>query len=185
MTAWTNITAGEIDTDSPVTQPLMTALRDNVLAAAEGATGAPVEAAGWHPYNQVEYGDGADGLIYDNSVDGNVSAVETPDFEDGWEYRVVALNLTAVSTYWKIEGYLETSAYWGEYCRHVTSTDCSFVADFYLPRKSETVHVIGGGVTNGYIENATSQKIEKARVNPNSTNITGGRIYLHRRRADG
>lgn len=41
MTAYTTITNAEVDQDSPVTQPLMTALRDNPLAIAEGASSAP------------------------------------------------------------------------------------------------------------------------------------------------
>lgn len=41
MTTYTNIPDGDIDQDSPVTQPLMTALRDNPIAITEGASGAP------------------------------------------------------------------------------------------------------------------------------------------------
>lgn len=41
MTTYTTIPDGDIDQDSPVTQPLMTALRDNPIAIAEGASGAP------------------------------------------------------------------------------------------------------------------------------------------------
>lgn len=39
--AWTTIANSEIDQDSPVTQPLMTALRDNPIAIANGDAGAP------------------------------------------------------------------------------------------------------------------------------------------------
>lgn len=41
MTTYTTIADADIDQDSPVTQPLMTALRDNPIAMAEGAAGAP------------------------------------------------------------------------------------------------------------------------------------------------
>lgn len=41
MTTYTTITNAEIDQDSPVTQPLMTALRDNPLAISEGDSTAP------------------------------------------------------------------------------------------------------------------------------------------------
>ena len=41
MTTYTAIPNGDIDQDSPVTQELLTALRDNSIAIAEGATGAP------------------------------------------------------------------------------------------------------------------------------------------------
>lgn len=41
MTTYTAIPNGDVDQDSPVTQTLMTLLRDNPIAIAEGATGAP------------------------------------------------------------------------------------------------------------------------------------------------
>lgn len=41
MTSYVAIPNGDVDQDSPVTQPLMTALRDNPIAIAEGASGAP------------------------------------------------------------------------------------------------------------------------------------------------
>lgn len=41
MTSYVSIPNGDIDQDSPITQPLMTALRDNPIAITEGATGAP------------------------------------------------------------------------------------------------------------------------------------------------
>ena len=47
MTTYSTITDGQIDQDSPITQPLMTALRDNPIAIAEGAAGAPKIAESW------------------------------------------------------------------------------------------------------------------------------------------
>lgn len=88
MTAFTDITNSQIDADSPVTQPLMTALRDNTPATAEGSSGAPVVATGWHPYDMVSVGDGNDGLIYDHSVDGATTTVTSPTLEDGYEYMI-------------------------------------------------------------------------------------------------
>ena len=41
MTTYTTIANGAIDQDSPVTQTLMQALRDNPIAITEGASGAP------------------------------------------------------------------------------------------------------------------------------------------------
>ena len=41
MTTYSAITNGQVDQDSPITQPLMTALRDNPIAITEGASGAP------------------------------------------------------------------------------------------------------------------------------------------------
>jgi hypothetical protein len=41
MTSYVAIPNGDIDQDSPITQPLMTALRDNPIAITEAAPGAP------------------------------------------------------------------------------------------------------------------------------------------------
>ena len=41
MTTYTTIANSEIDQESPVTQTLMTALRDNPIAITEGSAGAP------------------------------------------------------------------------------------------------------------------------------------------------
>lgn len=47
MTTYSTIPGTDIDTDSPVTESLMTKLRDNPIAITEGATGAPkVQTAG-------------------------------------------------------------------------------------------------------------------------------------------
>ena len=42
MTTYTAITGAEIDTDSPITESLMTRLRDNPIAITEGSAGAPL-----------------------------------------------------------------------------------------------------------------------------------------------
>jgi hypothetical protein len=41
MADWTTIANNEIDGDSPITESLMTALRDNPVAITQGASGAP------------------------------------------------------------------------------------------------------------------------------------------------
>lgn len=41
MTTYTTIADGDIDQDSPITQPLMLAMRDNPLAIIDGSSGAP------------------------------------------------------------------------------------------------------------------------------------------------
>lgn len=46
MATYTTITDGQVDQDSPISQALLTALRDNPLAIAEGAASAPRIVAG-------------------------------------------------------------------------------------------------------------------------------------------
>ena len=68
MTTYTTIPNADVDTDSPITTSLVTALRDNPTAITEGASGAPTIARGaitpgvghrWF----YDYGDGSDGAI--------------------------------------------------------------------------------------------------------------------------
>lgn len=63
-------------------------LRDNPLAIAEASPGAPVVAACWHWFDQTNVDDGSEGLVYDHAVDGNVSIIESPAFEAGYDYEV-------------------------------------------------------------------------------------------------
>lgn len=88
MTTYTSIPNSDIDQDSPVTQPLMTALRDNPIAITEGATGAPrIVAAG------IEGGDvSAAGEVYYSEGDGtglwgnaeNIEATKDVTGTDGY-----------------------------------------------------------------------------------------------------
>lgn len=48
MTVYTAIPNGDIDQDSPITQPLLTALRDNLIACAEGDASVPTGARFGH-----------------------------------------------------------------------------------------------------------------------------------------
>jgi len=62
---WVNIPDSDIDTDSAVTQALLTAFRDNLLAAFRGAAGAPKIGLNALPA-QAGYlylGDGSDGAL--------------------------------------------------------------------------------------------------------------------------
>jgi len=81
-----DIPDGEIDGGSPVTEQMLIAFRDNPIALLQGAAGAPINHFAWHPFDAVLNGDGATGLYYDFAVSGG-SRVNSPLFEDGYEYR--------------------------------------------------------------------------------------------------
>lgn len=68
-------------------------MRDNPVAIAEGATGAPVLSAAWHPYDMVNVGDGATGVIYDFAVNGAQASV-TVNFEDGYDYLIHLIGIS-------------------------------------------------------------------------------------------
>lgn len=199
MTTYTTITNGQVDLDSPVTQTLITALRDNPLAIAEQTSGAPPVGGVWHFYNEATFGAG-DGVIYDSSTDGVVAAVETPTFESGYEYRIVgravdhnqtneqigcALFQTATSSYTSA---LTISGLFGS-----SGTDL-LEFDVYIPNPSLAKQTqgftyaswtkVGVSLTATLQARgvATTSAISKARIAPTAGSISQGVIYLLRRR---
>ena len=93
MADWTNLPNQAVGVGGLPSGTTVTALRDNPVAIAEGAAGAPTVNAGWVPWNGGNYGTG-DALIYDHAVDGNVTSVETPDLSADYEYKLVWKNLS-------------------------------------------------------------------------------------------
>lgn len=93
MAVWTNLLDAVIGHKKPITLQQGRALRDNPIAMAEGAAGAPF-LRHWRPYDALAVGDGATGVIYDHATDGTVASVTSPDFEAGWDYRFVVEDLT-------------------------------------------------------------------------------------------
>lgn len=71
MTDWVSIANSSVAPKAPVTSELVTALRDNTVVST------------WEFYDTV----------YDYTLDGSVSVITSPNFEDGWEYGFRHLNL--------------------------------------------------------------------------------------------
>lgn len=199
MTTWTTITNADVAVGGIPSSTTVTALRDNPLAIAESSNGAPVVFAGWHPVDKVTIGDGKTGLIYDHSVTGTVGNVTTANFEDGYEYRIFATDMShnsGTNQRLQIQAYMQTSAL------YVTVKDTGadnsgfrfgIHAEFFLPRVVSTSHFIlvmgnvGGTFNAGIDSNAgaytgVAQKILNARINFSSGSIDGGKVYLFRRR---
>jgi hypothetical protein len=173
--AWTAIANGSIDQDSPVTQPLMTAYRDNQIMAVQ---------MGWAPWDVSQPSDTTAGPIYDWSVLGSVSSIETPSFVDNFEYRIIADAVT-VSIGGGGTGELTVSLYGATdgYSAPVTVTPTASVlgvmAEIQMPRMSTRVHFVGQvAVTFG-----SAQKVSKAKIaTAVAGTITGGKVWLQRRR---
>ena len=197
MTAFVAIPNGDIDQDSPVTQELFTALRDNPLAIAEGATGAPITAAGWHPYNGTLNGTG-DGKYYDFAVHGAVASVETPTFADGYEYMIILDGLIkgGASGDFNIEVYRETTAAYSSAFVLLTSVNrASGRIEFLQARKTLPLHIVKAdvsGITSTTpvatvgdsrvtVAHSSAQKISKARLAFPGNNTSAGKLYLYRR----
>lgn len=120
MPAYVTIANSDILPEAPITSELMTAMRDNPLSIQQVDSNAPLSPGVWHPYDMVNVGDGATGVIYDQTVDGNVNEVVSPDFEDLYEYMFlfsIACNIqgsvsngTFVEAGLNIDLYRETDA---------------------------------------------------------------------------
>lgn len=200
MTTWTTISNAAVAVGAIPSSSIVTALRDNPSAVAESSSGAPVMVSGWHPVDKVSTGDGKTGLIYDHAVTGTVASVVTPDFVDGYEYRVVALDVSHNDTLnqrrLQIEAFKETDATY----RLVQQSDdgasgsqFGLHIEFYFPRIASTAHfalmaAYRTGSYNGSIALSSvmydppAQKILRARVSFTSGSINAGKVWLFRRR---
>lgn len=196
MTAHTDLPNSLFLQDKPILGSTGMALRDNVAAAAEAATGAPVVVAGWHPYDMVKIGDGNDGVFYDFAVDGTVASIATPNFADGYEYAVMLEGLGCTMTSSLVVSlYKETdAAYSVAWTSSNTSSDNTYAwIEIPIPRIAKTGHFVEYKATldnlvetgaSGFYD-ATVQKILRARIAWNSGNIDAGKAKLYRRGMQG
>lgn len=200
MTTYTTIPNSDIDQDSPVTQPLLTALRDNVAATAEGASNSPVIFAGWHPYDLTTVGGSGDGVIYDSAVDGVTTTIDSPDFADGFEYAFVfsAIDHNQVSAVdLRLALYRETDAAYFTATSIASSVanaaNCYGVLRVPYPRLAKEVHPVTWEVnfaengadystTGVTFADATVQKITRARFTWSAGSFEAGTITMLRRR---
>lgn len=156
----------------------------------------PATVPGWQPY------DDATGVIYDFSVDGALATIETPDFEDGYEYMLVLDMLEAASgtPHIEIEFYREqASAYSAKAILSITNQKyhCGEAA-FWLPRVVKRAHHVwkaiysAASISNASRSNdtaytssvihTTATAILKARLSlNNAANFAGGTVTMLRR----
>lgn len=194
---WTNISNGAVAVGGIPSSTTVTALRDNPGAMAAAENDAPVIFAGWHPVDKVTVGDSADGIIYDFSIDGVVANVETPDFEDGYEYRLVIDDLSHNSggtAGLRIELYESVANVYSAAISLTSisnSSEVSVDAEIPMPRISRGWHFVQcvgiNDVNNVFTSGVASpgagdHKITRARVAFSAGSIDQGRIWLFRRR---
>jgi len=200
---WTTISNAAVAVGAIPSSSLATAFRDNPVAIAGALSGAPIDVNSWHPVDKASIGDGKTGLLYDHSVTGNVSEVETPNFEDGYEYRIVGDNLSHESGSSRaliVDCYKETSAAYDGGVSTFTLPNTTFAGfdwQISFPRISmvaHPMHFIGyynltllSPLTNftagdAALYDSTPEKILKARVRYSAGNIDSGKIWLFRRR---
>jgi predicted heme/steroid binding protein len=201
MATWTSISNAAVAVGGIPSSSTVTALRDNPVAIAGAASGAPVVFAGWHPYDKVTIGDGKDGLIYNHAVNGTVADVVTPDFEDGFEYRLIGTGLSHDSGSNRnliLEVFRETTASYVQ--AYITATAASgsttlatfaIDAELTLPRLARNPFFIRvmatspslDANTNGVASvGSTLQKLLRARLLFSAGNIDAGKVWMFRRR---
>ena len=175
---------------------------ENFPAMARGENGSPYVEAGWHPYDGVTVGDGADGVIYDFAVDGALGSVETPDFADGYEYMIIGRGLSdQQSGQLRFDWWRETSAAWTGYAiidRPGLSGHPTYdlkieafapraVSNFMFFNLASTDVAPANDMTalvnyNQKLALTTAQKIGKARLTLTANTFAAGKIYMFKRR---
>ncbi|WP_270919853.1 hypothetical protein [Parasedimentitalea psychrophila] len=133
-------------------------------------TGSPYY--GLHPYDGVTVGDGKTGTLYDKDVDGNVSSIQTPNFEPGHRYVISLVNYShngAPTDRPVID--------WYDVGNSVIATTTLGVLDINsVTVTSKTVNrYVDGDITNGYV--ATLYAVIRWE---NGANFDKGRIHLFR-----
>ena len=202
MTTWTTISNAAVAVGAIPSSSVVTALRDNPSAVAESSSGAPVMVSGWHPVDKVSTGDGKTGLIYDSAVNGTVASVVTPNFVDGYEYRIIAHGLSHDSgtNGLNISFFLETDATLNQVEQigdAGTTSLWGFDMEILLPRIPKTNHIarISAYVGNNNstvstigVYDATVQKVLYASIRFRTSggsfgaNIDAGKVWMFRRR---
>lgn len=188
MTTWTTISNAAVAVGAIPSSTTVTALRDNPIAMAEGSSGAPINVAGWHPHDKVTVGDGKNGVIYDFSVSGALTNVETPNFVDGYEYRLFGLfeGFTAIQLYREVDADWigSTSATvgggWNDY--ELSVPRVAKVEHLMIGAYSRTGNLTGISVAAKFPTNqpVIPTKILKARFV--GTGQSGAKIWMFRRR---
>lgn len=195
MTTWTTISNAAVAVGGIPSSTTVTALRDNPIAMSEAANGAPVIVSGWHPVDKVTVGDGKVGLIYDWNVNGTVASIVTPDFVDGYEYRLVADSLVPTANAGFVcDVWGDTSAAYADILGGdgPSLSSASIEIDFPMARLSKLWHgsplLFARGSSRKTLEtwslygSSGPQKILRVRLRFASGSIDVGRVWLFRRR---
>lgn len=198
MADWTELDVNSLLPGEPMTSAKALAFFENPVALAEGASSAPVVATGWHPHNLTNVGGAQTGLFYDHAVNGNQSQINTPDFEDGYEYAIRMENFGAtgaatitVAAFRSVTGSFSpevnlieagNSLLWGvlevPFARTEKTGQGVFSATGLYRNTGNNTDFIGAlGIPYGV---STAQKTTRIRFA--GTTFNSGRLYLLRRR---
>jgi len=169
---------------APGTAALFKALEQNPTAIARGSDNAPVVRAGWHPHGILNVGEGQ-GVLYDYSIDGGVNSVTSPDFLDGFDYRLIVLGLSnnGGTDGINLQVQRQDNNAWVQLALiasspNVTLSDCW---EFILPRATDRYKLVvpNGGVV---LNMGAETKIKAVRIiNEVAVSFDSGRIILQKR----
>ena len=162
----------------------------------------------WRPWYQVG-GEGwmpsvgSDGVLYDSASDGTVASVLTPDFKDGFEYKLMFEDFVAPANVGvRAQFFYEAAAAWSASIPvsgnagsgAVHTIECKAIS----PRRQRRVHYLdiiafgsvgstpfnGSGAPWG-VGTSTADKVLRMKLFWQSGNITSGRIIMLQRRVHG
>jgi len=199
MASWTSQSTSSLLPGEPWTSAKALAAFENPEAIAEGASGAPIVATGWHGYDTTNVGD-ATTPFYNGA---SQATIETPDFADGYEYRILGrgVSFTSAVAQTMVVDYLISGAW--ETIFSSTSNllgPLDFDIWFRSPRRSARRFLIDYSIagastttswspTNGTQENGVASiadnnaaVVTRARISFASRTFNAGQIYLLRRR---
>lgn len=180
--------------EKPITLQQGRALRDNPLAVLEGASNAPYQEHIWHPYNSTLVADGNNGLLWSFAVSGAVATIVTPDFADGYEYRIRfdGVRTSAGSGNLRVELYGEKSAaYSGTPLAIGTATSAASESGFVeliRPRSTATyilanrVYASSAGASAILVASGPDKALRARLSIVGPLNFGRGSIYMDRRK---
>jgi hypothetical protein len=202
MTTYNAIAGTRTDPNAPIDSSLMKDATGNPLALIEADDTAPVTAGNWHPYNKVTNGDTVLGQFYNFASNGAQTSIVTPDFADGWEYRIRIYNLSIASSSsgLSIELFRETTGSYsasyqmGAVASSITDVDFEIMLPWvrFSKRDQEisfqrTINAASNAwaapadQTTQILQMSTAQKITRARLTLGVA-TDGGVMRLDRRR---
>ena len=198
MASWTTLLNAIFLVGKPITSASGLALRDNPISIAEGAPGAPYMETEWHPYNSVAVGDANTGRIWSMAVNGAVATITTPDFQDGYEYRMrgEAIGVAGLGRMLRLNLFRQTSASYagavdvGLEISIPGPTNLDAVVTIDRPRAVSLFCRYSSVGTSGtppegrdYILTHTArQKILRAQLSWSSGDFNSGAVFMDRRR---
>lgn len=205
MATWTTIPDSSLEPGKPIRSIDALALRDNPVAIAEGALGAPRVVNQWFPF---DYETSGDGVIYNSATDGSLASITTPDFEAGFDYLLLASNIgdgTAVATTIQFEPYISPVNAFQSFAWMPLDVDSSnrnrsegsaFIAMPMLASTSKPFQLLASqkvtattssvqSVDVTRIQAVAAQQILRVRIRSSaSTNINAGTLTLLKRKTN-